>query len=89
MLLKSRKISYEMVDGADPALRDVRNELFSISGMRGVYPQFFMIENSEIRFLGDFEAVESMNDASALPREILERNPQILTWDRLLNRVGA
>jgi len=88
-LLKARKINYETVDGADPSLKDVRNELFAISGLRGIYPQFFMIDHLNIRFLGDFETLETMNDASALPSEILDKNPQILTWDRLLGHVGA
>jgi hypothetical protein len=62
-----------------------RNNLFKISGMRGVYPQFFLIHNEEkIEFLGDWEKIEAVNDASGLPDEVLERHPEILTWGKVM-----
>ena len=41
-LLNARRVLYEVVDGADPAQVDRRNELFRISGIRGLYPQWFI-----------------------------------------------
>lgn len=59
--------------------------LFEISGMRGVYPQFFLLTGEDrVDFLGDWEAVEAMNDASGLPDHILKHHPEIMTWDRVL-----
>ena len=62
-----------------------RNELFRLSGKRGVYPQFFVIHGEDkIEFIGDWEKIEALNDASGLPEEILDRNPEIMTWERIL-----
>lgn len=46
-LLNGRRVLYEVVDGADPSQLDRRNELFRISGVRGLYPQWF-IHNDDI-----------------------------------------
>jgi hypothetical protein len=64
-----------------------------LSQIRGVFPQFFIVTNtldkdgaaasSETSFLGDYDAIESINDASGLPEEILEQNPGILTWESI------
>jgi hypothetical protein len=63
-----------------------RNQLFEISGVRGEYPQFFLIEKSgETHYIGDWETVESINDTSGLPKEMVETDPGAVTWDRLLN----
>ena len=62
-----------------------RNELFRMSGIRGNYPQFFLVEkDGSVSFLGDWNAIEEMNDASGLPLEILEANPGIPTWKTVL-----
>ena len=62
-----------------------RNELFKLSGLRGVYPQFFVLEGEEeLEFLGDWEKIEAINDASSLPQEILMNNPSIMTWDKVM-----
>jgi hypothetical protein len=63
-----------------------RNQLFEISGVRGEYPQFFLIEKSgETHYIGDWETVESINDTSGLPKAMVETDPGAVTWDRLLN----
>ena len=63
-----------------------RNKLFEISGIRANYPQFFLVNEDEAmpRFLGDWETIEAVNDASSLPDEILEANPSIMTWENVL-----
>lgn len=62
-----------------------RNELFRLSGLRAVYPQFFLIHGQDrIEFLGDWEKIEAVNDASGLPDEVLEKNPGIMTWEKVL-----
>ena len=66
-------------------LHDRRNELFRLSGKRGVYPQFFLMHGEDkIEFLGDWEKIEALNDASSLPDEILQQNPEIMTWEKVL-----
>ncbi len=81
------------IERLHPAVLDVasyafvsvsRNKLFSISGRRGTYPQFFLLGEESVEFVGDFETIEAMNDASALPCEILERHPEIMTWEKIL-----
>jgi hypothetical protein len=34
-------------------------------------------------FLGDYDTVEGIHDATSLPAEILEANPNVMTWDRI------
>jgi len=88
-LLDALGFSYETLDGADPANKDIRLELFRISGMCGVYPLFFLVKDTfeqtenPVEFLGDWETVEGINDSSSLPKEILDANPGILTWDKI------
>lgn len=55
-----------------------------MSGLRAHYPQFFLVEpDGSLSFLGDWDRIEGVNDASGLPEEILNANPQILTWTKL------
>ena len=89
MMLNALNIMYETVDGSDPSNKEIRNELFRISDTRGAYPQFFVVTDhgddseQQISFLGDFEIIEGINDSSSLPKEILDANPTLLTWDRI------
>jgi hypothetical protein len=56
-----------------------------MSGIRGNYPQFFLVEkDGSVSFLGDWNRIEGVNDASGLPEEILEANPDITTWKTVL-----
>jgi hypothetical protein len=92
-LLDALGFLYENLDGSDVANKEIRNELFRISGMHGVYPLFFLVREDDdaldlnrddlVQFLGDWETVEGINDSSALPKEILDANPGILTWEKI------
>lgn len=70
-----------------------REELFRISGKRGAYPQFFLVRVSDTSktttYLGDWEYIEGLNDASGLPADILKANPAIVTWDKVLGKGTA
>lgn len=62
-----------------------RNYLFGISGLMGQYPQLFLVEQSyDTIFLGDWAEIEAINDASSLPREFRDANPELGTWERVL-----
>ena len=66
------KIQPELVDGSDMAFKERRNELFDISGIRGKYPQFFLVkdEDGPTTFLGDFDTFEWLNDEGTLLQAI-------------------
>lgn len=70
------------VDGLEPSARERRNELFGISSLRGKYPQVFLKLSGETTFVGDFEAVNGLNDCDTLPPDVLEANPQIETFSK-------
>lgn len=65
-----------------------RNELFSISGIRGNYPQFFLAyPDGSTTFLGNWEKIEAINDNSDLPDSVLEQHPEIETWNKVFGNV--
>ena len=71
----------EVVDGSDISMKERRNQLFDVSGIRGKYPQFFLINskgekedgggNDSITSLGDFETFEWLNDEGTLLQTIV------------------
>jgi hypothetical protein len=64
VLLKAHGIDYEVLDGADPDKKNLRDSLFAISGARGRYPQFFVLDDKGLAtFFGTFETIEDVNDA--------------------------
>jgi hypothetical protein len=92
MLFENMGIPYKCMDGSAPDRKDERNALFQLSGLRGIYPQFFLVQgddgnnNDNLRCLGDYDAIEGINEASTLPNDVLQDNPTILTWDRLMGK---
>ena len=65
-----------------------RNELFGISGIRANYPQFFFLhQDGSSHFIGSWSEIENVNETSNLPKDILEANPHILTWDKVFGNV--
>lgn len=86
--MKAKNTPYIEVDGMDSELKEIRNELFQISNMRGNYPQFFLaFPDGSTTFLGNWEKIEAINDSSDLPKDILENNPDIETWDKVFGNV--
>jgi hypothetical protein len=65
-----------ILDGSDPKNRTRRNELFALSGLRAVYPQFFVEEYVDgvpsglTTFLGTFETVERLKESNELKRAV-------------------
>ena len=54
------------MDAADPANALVRNELCEMSGIKGKYPQFFLVQGDRTSFFADFAEVEHMNEEGTL-----------------------
>jgi hypothetical protein len=61
----------EVLDGCNPELMQLRNDLFRISGLHAIYPQVFLIVGgNDIQFVGDFDTVLELHDSRALPDRI-------------------
>ena len=55
--------------------------------MRG-YPQFFFAyPDGATTFVGDWDKIEAINDNSDLPKDVLDNNPDIKTWDKVFGDV--
>lgn len=79
--LTTRKVPFVIVDGNDVTAREIRDELFEVSGIRANYPQFFIERHDgQIEYFGDFVRMETLNETSGLPAEVLEMHPELETW---------
>jgi len=79
--LTTKGIPFVIVDGNDLKSRDIRDELFIISGIRGYYPQFFIErQDGQIEYFGNFDRMETINETSGLPTEVLAMHPELETW---------
>jgi hypothetical protein len=79
--LTTKGVPFVIVDGNDVTSRDIRDELFELSGIRGNYPQFFIERhNGQIEYFGNFDRLETLNETSSLPPEVLAMHPELETW---------
>jgi len=69
-ILRSKKIDFDTIDGADPCCRERRNELFALSGKRGVYPQLFITDEEKIAYWGEWERLMEANESGTLLEEV-------------------
>ncbi len=83
--LIGKKMNFDKVDGALAENKGLRDILFGISGQRGKYPQCFIAEGNNFRFVGMWEDIESLLDCDSLAAEILAENPAILTFSKVIN----
>jgi short subunit dehydrogenase-like uncharacterized protein len=67
-VLEANGIKYTTLDGADPANKEERNALFTLSGRRAKYPQFFLVNASEKTFFGGMDEFNQANEAGGLAR---------------------
>lgn len=88
-LLEAKGAPYVVVDGMDLNQRERRNELFEISQITKKYPQLFLEhkKGGTATFVGDWEYIDELNDASSLPEEILEAFPEIQTWEKVFGNL--
>jgi hypothetical protein len=73
LMFKALGIKPVYVDGSDPKEHERRNELFELSGKRGVYPQLFVrkMETGKLEYFADYNKIEALNDCQML-KETLE-----------------
>mmetsp|Transcript_7654 Transcript_7654/g.16612 ORF Transcript_7654/g.16612 Transcript_7654/m.16612 type:complete len:98 (+) Transcript_7654:121-414(+) len=68
-LLRAKKIEFDTVDGSDPNVKEKRNALFAVSGIRGKYPQWFQVADAGDdlpTFVGMWDEIEAINDRGEL-----------------------
>ena len=70
-ILKANNIDPVYIDGSNPLYRNKRNKLFTLSGMKGTYPQFFVQPKTDTRdkyisCIGDFNVIKDCNDKGLL-----------------------
>eukprot|EP00526_Cylindrotheca_closterium_P018021 CAMPEP_0113608090 /NCGR_PEP_ID=MMETSP0017_2-20120614/3733_1 /TAXON_ID=2856 /ORGANISM="Cylindrotheca closterium" /LENGTH=299 /DNA_ID=CAMNT_0000516739 /DNA_START=1778 /DNA_END=2674 /DNA_ORIENTATION=- /assembly_acc=CAM_ASM_000147 len=73
MLESQEGLTPQVLDGADPANRERRNELFGISGLRAKYPQLFAVKSRDEppAFIGNFETIQELNECGQLTKAYL------------------
>lgn len=66
--LSAAGVEFESLDGALEHHKELRNELFLVSGLRGEYPQFFLvnIDHGGTTFWGGWEQFQHANDDGKL-----------------------
>eukprot|EP00934_Nitzschia_sp_Nitz4_P000658 Nitzschia sp. Nitz4//scaffold97_size77645//32073//33488//NITZ4_005517-RA/size77645-processed-gene-0.92-mRNA-1//-1//CDS//3329560653//658//frame0 len=71
-IFKGKGINLVYVDGSNPDEKLRRNELFEISGRRGVYPQLFVRNRTigKLQYFADFDRIELLNDCDSLQAQI-------------------
>jgi len=77
-VLQDCHVSFQTLDGSDPALKDRRNELFQVSGLRAKYPQFFLVpsnnnnenDNDQVTFWGDWMKFQMTHHKQQIPQEL-------------------
>jgi hypothetical protein len=76
-ILSSQGLKYGVVDGSDPESENWRDELLELSGMKGTYPQLFLIDDEKVEFLGDFNKLLEMNESGTLNGSLIEKPEEV------------
>ena len=69
-ILDAKGFAYDDVDGANADNKERRSELWAVSEKRAVYPQLFAVDAGSIKFIGDGEEIESLNEAGGLEERL-------------------
>ena len=69
-ILEGCGVQPEILDAADPTNAPVRDELCQMSGIRGHYPQFFLVQGDQTTFFADFEELDLMNEEGTLRKHV-------------------
>lgn len=87
-MLEALEIPFETLNCTMPEHRARRDAYFEQSGVRGEFPQFFLLrgdnnkKDSNSIFLGQFDDMEACNENSNMPNESLKEDD--LTWDKIM-----
>ena len=65
-IAKAHKIPLQELDGSIQSNRERRNDLFRLSGSWAKYPQFFVVEQGQTMFFGDWDTVDYLNENGTL-----------------------
>ena len=79
---QAKKIVFDELDAMLPENRDRRNELFEKSGLKGKFPQVFIISNAGLEFVGDGEKLNELLELDDLPAEVVDANPDIMNFTK-------
>lgn len=82
-VLSSWRLATDGVDGSAIEMKDMRDHLFAISGLRGKYPQCFIRDAYGYRFIGLWDEVERLVECDTLPAAFLASNPDIPTFSKV------
>lgn len=84
---KGKKIKVEEVDGVLPENKERRSAMFAKSGLTGKYPQVFIKYGDDLEFVGDAEKFNELCELQEMPKEILDANPDIVTFSQVFSGV--
>ena len=81
-----------MIDAGCIDNRTIRDAMFDISGHENTYPQTFIRYGGLLFFVGLFDKLEALNEADALPPEMLRQiqaqDPNYQTFSEIFSVVG-
>lgn len=82
-MLKAKKIVFTTIDGSLPEFKEQRDEMFTVSSLRGKYPQVFLKSSSgTLNYIGNWDKIQELCECDDLPKEILDSNPTIETFTK-------
>eukprot|EP01006_Ploeotia_vitrea_P005995 TRINITY_DN120745_c0_g1_i1.p1 TRINITY_DN120745_c0_g1~~TRINITY_DN120745_c0_g1_i1.p1 ORF type:complete len:122 (-),score=2.99 TRINITY_DN120745_c0_g1_i1:45-410(-) len=87
--INGAKLKHIIIDGGNSENVEIRNQLFKISEKRAVYPQCFIenTSNNEYTFIGDWEGFEGLLECESIPKDVLDANPNIMTFSKVFNDI--
>ena len=84
-MLIGKKIVFDKVDGSVEETKELRNTLFSVSNIRGKYPQCFIANlDGSYEFIGGWEEIEGFAESDTLPSDFLISNPDVKTFSKVI-----
>lgn len=78
--LSAYRCAFKRLDGGVESHKAMRENLFTVSGIRGNYPQLFLVGTDAVEFVGGFDTLETMIEAETLPPSVLNAHPEITTF---------